>query len=258
MKFLDDILASTRVVVQASRLNRPMKDLKNMIRDRQGPRSLKHALSKSKGLQLIAELKQASPSQGLIRIPFDPVEIARLYEAGGAAAISVLTEERFFRGSLNTLGKVRQVVELPLLRKDFIIDEYQVYEARAFEADAILLIAAILDDSRLKDYRALAADLGMDSLVEVHTGKEVEQALRCGADLVGINNRHLETFETDLETTFRLIDEIPDDRIVISESGITSRTDLQRLEKAGADAVLIGEAFMKSPDIAAKIRELMG
>ncbi|HLG42919.1 MAG TPA: indole-3-glycerol phosphate synthase TrpC [Planctomycetota bacterium] len=258
MTFLDDILASTREAVRASRLNRPSADLKRRIRDREKPRPFAAALSEGSGPRLIAELKQASPSQGILRTRFDPVEIARIYEDEGAAALSVLTEERFFRGSLDNLERVRAAVKRPLLRKDFIIDEYQVYESRAFDADAVLLIAAILDDSRLKDFRMLAADLGMDSLVEVHTEAETERALRAGAGLVGINNRDLATFKTDLETTFRLIRGVPEDWIVVSESGIARRADVERLKEAGVDAVLIGETFMKSPDIRGKIRELFG
>jgi indole-3-glycerol phosphate synthase len=254
--FLEDILASTREAVRSARLQRPPADLKSRIRDREGARDFYGALSNGTGLKLIAEIKQASPSQGLLREKFDPAGIARIYEEEGAAAISVLTEERFFKGSLDHLQIVRGAVKRPLLRKDFVIDEYQVYEARAFDADAVLLIAAILDDSRLNDFQSLARDLGMESLVEVHTEAERDRALGAGARMIGINNRDLATFKTDLETTLRLIQGIPDDRIVVSESGIAQRRDLDRLMEVEADAVLIGEAFMKSPDIRARIREL--
>lgn len=258
MTFLDEIVASTREAVRSSKLNRPLADLKRRIKDRETPRGFADSLSKSSGLKLIAELKQASPSQGRLRERFDPAEIARIYAEEGAAAISVLTEERFFRGSLDYLGQVRAVVNCPLLRKDFLLDEYQIYEARAFDADAVLLIAAILDDGRLKDFQSLAFDLGMDSLVEVHTEAEVDRALRAGARLIGINNRDLATFKTDLETTVRLIRGIPDDRFVVSESGISQRKDIDRLMEAEVDAVLIGETFMKSTDVRAKVRELLG
>ncbi|MEK6683866.1 MAG: indole-3-glycerol phosphate synthase TrpC [Nitrospirota bacterium] len=258
MTFLDDILASTREAVRSSKLNRPSADLKRRIKDREAPRDFAESLSTNAGLKLIAELKQASPSQGRLRERFDPAEIARIYEAEGAAAISVLTEERFFLGSLDDLDLVRKAVNCPLLRKDFLIDEYQLYEARAFDADAVLLIAAILSDSRLKGFQALARDLGMEALVEVHTEAEVDRALQAGARLIGINNRDLATFKTDLATTFRLIRGIPDDRLVVSESGIAQRKDVERLIEAEADAVLIGEAFMKSSDIRAKIRDLFG
>ncbi|MBI3995772.1 MAG: indole-3-glycerol phosphate synthase TrpC, partial [Nitrospirae bacterium] len=249
---------STREAVRSSKLRRPSADLKRRIKDREAPRDFAGSLSSNAGLKLIAELKQASPSQGLLRDRFDPAGIARIYEEEGATAVSVLTEERFFRGSLEYLSIVRKAVSRPLLRKDFVLDEYQVYEARAFDADAVLLIAAILDDNRLSDFQALAGDLGMNALVEVHTEEEVDRALRAGAGLIGINNRDLTTFKTDLKTTFRLIRGIPDDRIVVSESGIARSKDVERLIEAEADAVLIGETFMKSPDIRGKIRELFG
>lgn len=258
MTFLEEIVASTREAVRSSKLNRPAADLKRRIKDRETPRGFADSLSKGPGLKLIAELKQASPSQGRLRERFDPAGIARIFEEEGAAAISVLTEERFFLGSLDDLGRVRKASTRPLLRKDFLIDEYQVYEARAFDADAVLLIAAILDDSRLKDFQSLARDLGMDSLVEVHTEAEVDRALRADARLIGINNRDLATFKTDLATTFRLVRGIPDDRLVVSESGISQRKDIDRLMEAQVDAVLIGETFMKSSDIRAKIREILG
>ncbi len=258
MKFLDDILASTREAVRSSKLNRPLADLKRRIKDRETPRGFAASLSKGPGLKLIAELKRASPSKGRLRDPFDPVEIARIYAEEGAAAMSVLTEERFFKGSLEDLVRVRAAVTSPLLRKDFLLDEHQIYEARAFDADAVLLIAAILDDGRLKDFQSLSSDLGMDSLVEVHTEAEVDRALSAGARLIGINNRDLATFKTDLETTFRLIRGIPDDRLVVSESGIARRQDIERLSEADLDAVLIGETFMTSSDIRAKVRELLG
>lgn len=258
MTFLDDILRSTQEAVLRSKRNRPLADLKHRIRDGEKPQPFAASLSKGPSLKLIAELKRASPSQGLLRNPFNPADIARIYEEEGAAALSVLTEEQFFQGSIGHLKSVRNAVKRPLLRKDFLINEYQVYEARAFGADAVLLIAAILDDSRLEDFQALAADLTMDSLVEVHTEAEVERVLRIGARLIGINNRDLATFKTDLETTFRLTREIPEDRVVVSESGIARREDVERLREAEVDAALIGEAFLKSPDIRVKIRELFG
>jgi indole-3-glycerol phosphate synthase len=258
MTFLDEILASTRETVRSSKRNRPLGDLRRRIKDREAPRDFSRSLSEGPGLKLIAEVKQASPSQGVLRDRFDPAEIARIYEEEGAAAVSVLTEERFFQGSLEDLVRVRGAVRRPLLRKDFVIDEYQIYEARAFDADAVLLIAALLDDNRLKDFDALASDLGMASLVEVHVESEVERAVRAGTRVIGINNRDLSTFKTDLQTTFRLMGGIPDDRWVVSESGIAQRKDIERLLEAEADAVLIGETFMKSSDIRSKIRELFG
>jgi indole-3-glycerol phosphate synthase len=258
MTFLEEILSSTRAAVQSAKRGSTLSELKKRVRDREPPRGFAEALSDGTDLKLIAEVKQASPSRGVLRHPFDPVEIARIYEEEGAAAVSILTEERYFRGSLEHLSRVRSVIKIPMLRKDFVIDEYQVYEARVFDADAVLLIAAILDDSRLKDYQALAWELGMAGLVEVHTELEKERALRAGARIIGINNRDLSTFKTDLETTFRLIRDIPDDRIVISESGISERKDVERIREAGTDAVLIGESFITSADIRVKIQGLFG
>jgi indole-3-glycerol phosphate synthase len=258
MTFLEEILSSTRDSVQSAKRGSTLSELKKRARDREPPRGFAVALSNGTDLKLIAEVKQASPSRGVLRHPFDPVEIARIYEEEGAAAVSILTEERFFRGSLEHLRRVRGVIKLPLLRKDFVIDEYQVYEARVFDADAVLLIAAILDDSRLKDYQSLAWELGMAGLVEVHTELEKERALGAGARIIGINNRDLSTFKTDLETTFRLIRDIPDDRIVISESGIADRKDVERIRESGTDAVLIGESLITSPDIRLKIQGLFG
>jgi indole-3-glycerol phosphate synthase len=256
--FLTDILASTREAVLSAKRRRPVKEIKQQARDAEPPRDFGDSVSALAGLKLIAEIKKASPSQGVLRRDFNPVDIARRYEEHGASALSVLTEERFFLGRLSYLEEVRKNVGLPLLRKDFIIDEYQVHEARAFGADAVLLIAAILEDARLKDYGDLASDLGMASLIEVHTPEERDRALTTGGRLIGINNRDLNTFKTDLDTTFKLLEEIPDDCVVVSESGVATRKDIERLREAGLDAVLIGETFMKAPDIGDKIRELFG
>lgn len=258
MNFLDNILLSTREAVRAKKLSQPLSDLKRKIRDLEPPRNFQQAVSPPKGerIRLIAEIKQASPSQGLLRRDFKPVEIARIYEEEGASALSILTEERFFLGRLEHIRQIRAASKLPLLRKDFLMDEYQIFQARAYEADAVLLIAALLDDCQLKGFGEVAEGLGMVCLVEVHTEAEVERALAIGAKLIGINNRDLKTFATDLEITFTLKKRIPDDRIVISESGIATPKDIKRLETAGLDAVLIGETFMRSPDIRAKIREL--
>ncbi len=256
MNFLEEILQSTLERIQSSRRARPLADLKRMIRDREKPRPFGPLLERGSRPALVAELKWASPSRGLLRPTYHPVDLARVYEEEGAAAISILTEERFFKGSLDHLGAVRRAVGRPLLRKDFLIEEYQVYESRAFEADAVLLIAGILDDSRLAGFRALAGDLGMDHLIEVHDESELERAIGIGAGTIGINNRDLKTFKTDLGTTLRLITRIPDDRIVVSESGIAAPPDIDRLMEAGVDAVLIGEIFMKSPDVRARVREM--
>jgi len=207
---------------------------------------------------LIAELKKASPSRGLIREDFDPVELARIYEARGAACISVLTEQDFFQGSLEVLRQVRGTVRRPLLRKDFLFDFYQLVEARVYGADAVLLMASVLDPKRLTDLFLRAQDLELDALVEVHDERELDQALACGARLIGVNNRNLKTLEIDIENTFRLLSRVPEDRIVVTESGIVSRADVERFGGTRVRAMLVGTTIMKSPDVGGKIDELLG
>jgi len=209
-------------------------------------------------IRVIAEVKKASPSKGVIRADFDPVAIARAYASGGAAALSVLTDRDYFQGSLDYLDSVRKAVDLPLLRKDFTIDPYHVYEARRHGADAVLLIAAVLDDGELSDLLALADRLGMAALVEAHTEAELERGLKAGARIVGINNRDLATFDTTLETTYRLLAGIPADVAKVSESGIETREQVARLEAAGLDAVLVGESLMRRPDVGAALSALLG
>ncbi|MGP8201345.1 MAG: indole-3-glycerol phosphate synthase TrpC [Limisphaerales bacterium] len=206
---------------------------------------------------LIAEIKKASPSAGIIRPDFDPARIAREYEAAGASCISVLTDEKFFQGSADHLRQVRAAVKLPLLRKDFIIDERQVLEAAEMGADAILLIVRILDDTALKHLHALASGAGLAALVEVHDEAELDRALAVGARLIGVNNRDLDTFKVDLGTTERLAAKIGTGALLVAESGIHTRADVARLQRAGAGAILVGEALLKNPaGIAAKISEL--
>lgn len=207
---------------------------------------------------LIAEIKRASPSRGWLRPDLDPAALAQAYAQSGAAAISVLTEPAFFRGSLADLASVRGAVELPVLCKDFILDPYQVYEARAWGADAILLIVAALGLPELKALLELARGLGMSALVEVHQAEEVERALAAGASLIGINNRNLVDFGVDLNTSLRLRPLIPPDIPVVSESGIRTAQDVQHLKAAGVNAILVGEALVTSPDPGAKIKELLG
>lgn len=214
--------------------------------------------SRRRGVKLIAEIKQASPSKGLLRSNFNPSEIALVYQENGASAISVLTDERFFKGRLSHIEEVRKAVKLPILRKDFIIDTYQIYETRARGADAVLLIAALLGREELEHLMGLAHGLGLSCLVEVHTEKELGKVLGTRATLIGINNRDLDTFKVDLETTLRLMPLITRDRTVVSESGINSRADVLRLQEAGVDAILVGEALMRSQDAGEKIRELLG
>lgn len=238
----------------------PLTELKAVIGelDKTRPFGDEVKRSGSPRLKLIAELKKASPSKGLIREDFNPEKIISIYDKKGVAAISVLTEERYFQGSISYLKSARRATLKPLLRKDFIFDDYQIYEARAFGADAVLLIAAALEKPRLQDLMGLANELSLDCLVEVRDLKELDAALCCGAEIVGINNRDLTTLKIDLKTTFDLLKDIPPGKIVVSESGIETRADVEALEKTGVDAVLIGTVFMKAVDIGLKIDELMG
>ena len=212
---------------------------------------------KSDHIRIIAEVKQSSPSRGMLRPNFDPIELAQIYAEGGAAAISVLTETNYFMGSIEHLAAISKVVQLPLLRKDFIFDPYQVYESRAYGADALLLIAAILSQRQLKELVSLSHSLGLRCLVEVHNEGEVERAVLSEAEIIGINNRDLNTFAVDINTTRRLRPLIPKEKIVVSESGIRSRSDMEKLRKWRVDAALVGEALVTAGDVMAKMRELL-
>lgn len=248
--------------VAAARAVTPVAELKSRIADLEDqPRGFERALRDavaSGWTAIIAEVKKGSPSKGLIREEFDPLEIAEIYQANGAACLSVLTDEHFFMGHLRFLGLIRETVSLPLLRKDFIVDPYQIYEARAAGADAILLIAASLDLEQLKEFYALARELHLDVLLEVHNEAETEAALKTDCPVIGVNNRNLRTFVTDLDTTARLARMLPSDRLLVAESGINTREDIQRLTVAGANAFLVGESLMREADIGAKLRELGG
>lgn len=229
--------------------------------DREFTRALVHPRRGS--VALIAEVKKASPSAGVICPNFDPVRIAREYEAAGASCLSVLTDQKFFQGSLEYLKQIRQAVRLPLLRKDFIIDERQIREAIDWGADAILLIVAILTDEQLRTFHDLAVEVGLAALVEVHDETELERALAVGARLIGVNNRDLKTFKVDLATTERLAQKLRaasggPERLLVAESGIHTRADVERVTKAGAQAILVGESLMKHGDIAGKAAELFG
>ena len=206
---------------------------------------------------VIAEIKRASPSKGLLCANFDPATIAAQYQAGGAAALSVLTDERFFQGSMSHLESARSAVELPVLRKDFTIDEFHIVEAAAHGADAVLLIAAILSAAEMRGYRELAASLGMAAIVEVHSDHELDAALESGAEIIGVNNRDLHSFEVTVETSLRLAGKIPEGVVKVSESGISSGDDVRRLVEAGYNAVLVGEHLMRSADPAAALRSLL-
>lgn len=215
---------------------------------------------RGEGIQLIAEVKKASPSRGLLCQDFDPLRLAQTYADNGAAAISVLTEEKYFQGSLEHLAAIKGMLnqrEIPLLRKDFIFDPYQVYESRAYGADALLLIVAILSNEQLQELLSLSHSLGLQCLVEVHNEAELEAALLNGAKIIGINNRDLGTFTIDLDVTKRLRPLVPSDKIVVSESGIKSRADVQMLREWGVDAILVGEALVVADDVAAKMREFL-
>ena len=256
---LDQIVADNRLELEDKKRRVPLEKLKRVALEQSLPLDFASALCGNR-IQLIAEIKRASPSRGIIRPDFNPVEIAQTYAGNGASAISVLTETRYFKGSLSHLRDIRKALgnkRFPLLRKDFICDPYQVYESRAYGADSLLLIVAILKPEKLEELLGLSHELGMSCLVEVHNGAELEIALKSGARIIGINNRDLKTFSVDLTVTQRLRPLIPEDRIVVSESGINDRNDIQKLKKWSVDAVLIGEALMSAPDIAAKMKELL-
>jgi indole-3-glycerol phosphate synthase len=251
--YLDTILASTRATVAAAKVRAPMATLERRAAAHQ-PRGWAAALRRraATGPAVIAEIKKASPSKGLIRRNFDVAWLARRYREGGAAALSVLTDAPFFQGSLCKLRIASKAIELPCLRKDFTVDEYQIVEARAHHGDAILLIAAALTDAELKRFSRTARGLELDVLVEVHTGEELDRALNAlgetGADAIGVNNRNLQTFETNLETSLELLGGIPASVVRVAESGISNSDDLIRLRAAGFDAFLIGESLMRQPD----------
>ena len=255
---LDDIVAYKREELALQKRQVALGQLQDLPLFHSQPPGFFQTLSAWNGRTIIAEVKKASPSKGVIRQDFDPLALARIYESSGAAAISVLTEKKFFQGSLEYLKQIRQQVALPLLRKDFVFDDYQVYEARAYGASAILLIVAILEDARLHDLMHLAQTLGIDCLVEVHDEAECERALAYGASLLGINNRDLRTFHTTIETTERLMQILPSDVLVVSESGLSTRHQLDRLEAQGVRAFLIGETFMAAPDPGEPLRSLLG
>jgi indole-3-glycerol phosphate synthase len=255
LSILDRIVAVKRAEIAAATKSLPLSKLEARAHAAPAVRDFVSAL-KSKIPAVIAEIKRASPSKGLLREPFVPAEIAASYEAGGAACLSVLTDREFFRGSPEDLQAARAACGLPVLRKDFIIDSYQVLEARAMGADCILLIAACLALREMRELEALAAKLGMAVLVEVHDAAELDLALQLRTPLVGVNNRDLRTFHTRLETTLELLQYMPEDRIVITESGVAARDDVERLRRHGVNAFLVGEAFMRAPDPGQALRAL--
>jgi len=253
---LDEIIAKKKKELGQRKKILPLACLKECIAQQSPPLDFAFAL-KGKHVGLIAEVKQASPSRGLLCTSFNPTEMAITYAQGGANAISVLTEVNYFKGSIDYLAAIRKVVKLPLLRKDFIFDPYQLYESRAYGADALLLIVAILSQEQLKELISISHSLGLKCLVEVHNEAEVERALISGAEIIGINNRDLNTFAVDINTTHQLRPLIPRGRIVVSESGIRSRNDIKKLMGGGVDAVLIGEALVTASRSLPKMKELM-
>jgi len=253
---LDKILEHKKQEVAHLKTVLPLGELKRRVEDLPHGRDFHKALL-GKGVQVIAEIKKASPVHGVIRPIFEPSLLAQAYTRGGAAAISVLTEKQFFQGSLDYLQQVRGSTPLPLLRKDFLVDKYQIYESRLWGADAVLLIVAALSISELEEYLGIARELGLSALVEVHNEEEVKTALEAGAEIIGINNRDLRTLRVNLETTLRLRPFIPEGHLVVSESGINTRADVEFLAGAGIDAVLVGTALMNAGDVEAKLRELI-
>ncbi|HEY7542126.1 MAG TPA: indole-3-glycerol phosphate synthase TrpC [Methylomirabilota bacterium] len=257
MSVLDEIVANTRAEVARRKSAVPRASLERQCDAAAPTRDFEGALRGGAGsVRLIAEVKKASPSRGVLSSDLDPVALATTYATGGAHAISVLTDEKYFRGSLDDLRAVRAAVGVPLLRKDFTVDEYQLWESRAAGADAVLLIVAVLEPARLAELATAAKGLGLAALVECHTAAELDQALAAGSRIIGINNRDLATFETRITTTLELLPLIPPGPIVVSESGFFTAADVRPVVIAGAHAILVGEGLVRAPDVPAKIREL--
>lgn len=253
---LDDILAAKRLEIEAAKQRLPLDELRRRVEVRQTRRPFKAALQHAKRPALIAELKRKSPSRGMLRDRFDPVRLAQELQEAGAAALSVLTDEPFFGGHVDFLRDAHQFTDIPALRKDFILEPYQVYEAVYYEADAILLIVGVLNDSELRQLLTAARQVHVEAIVEVHDEPQLARALAVGADLIGINHRDLRTFTMQPDTTARLVPKVPTGPLVIAESGVQTRDDVQRLQALGVAAVLVGEALMTAPDVGAKVREL--
>jgi indole-3-glycerol phosphate synthase len=253
---LGRIIDARRASIAHRRRVLPEPVLKMAVKSAKPPRDFAAALSRPQ-VNIISELKKASPSRGLLREEFHPIQLAKGFELAGAAALSVLTEEEFFQGSAKDLRDARKACEIPVLRKDFIVDAWQVWEARAIDADSFLLIVAALSDAALAELLALGRELGMEALIEVHTRAELDRALALGARIIGVNNRDLKTLEVKLETSFALVGEIPDDCIAVCESGIRDGAEIERLRAAGFDAFLIGEHLMTQADPAAALSELI-
>ncbi len=255
---LDKIVATKRGEVERAKAALPEVELRARLADAPLVRNFFTPLAAGGPIKLIAEVKKASPSAGVIRADFDPVSIARTYEAHGAACISVLTDEAYFQGRIEYLRQIRLAVGLPVLRKDFILDTYQVVEARAAGADAVLLIAECLDDCNLRKLFNETCELGMTPLVELYQPENLQRAFDAGATLIGVNNRDLHTFKVDLEHTIRMRERVPDQCVLVGESGIKTHDDVRRLEGAGVDAILVGESLMREPDVGTAVDRLLG
>lgn len=255
---LDKIVATTRQTIAADKASVSPERLAAEVKDAPPARDFHAALAAGTEVRLIAEVKRASPSAGLIREDFDPVEIAKIYASSGAACISVLTDKPFFQGDLDFLRQIRKQVDVPLLRKDFIVDPYQLLQARAAGADCVLLIAECLSPDELKRLHDEAVGMGLQTLIELYDVENLDAVLATGTRLVGVNNRDLRTFKTDLRHTLRLREMIPSDRLVVGESGIATRDDVRLLAGGGVKAILVGESLMRKPDIAAAVKALVG
>ena len=255
---LDQIVATKLREITAAKQARPEAELLAAVRSAPPVRDFFAALAAPGPIKLIAEVKKASPSKGVIRADFEPVEIAQIYEQHGATCLSVLTDEHYFQGNLDYLRRIRAAVSLPLLRKDFILDPYQLLEARAAGADAVLLIAECLDDCNLRSLHNRALELGLTPLVELYEPTNLPRVAAAGATLIGINNRDLRTFEVDLGHTLRLRSQISDDCVLVGESGIETRADAERLQSGGVDAMLVGESLMREPDMGRAVDRLLG
>jgi indole-3-glycerol phosphate synthase len=256
---LSQIIEEKRQSLQEAKRALPLEKIKQELSNKRTQRrNFKNAISHPHDINIIAEIKRASPTRGVIRSDFNPIKIAEEYQISGAAAISVLTEERYFQGSLKYMKAVKDVSTLPVLRKDFILEEYQIYESALYEADAILLIADILSKEEISKFSLLAKEMDMSVLCEIHKEEDLEKAISAKAEIIGINNRDLHTFKLNIDTTQNLIGLIPKGKIVVSESGIRSRADVLFLKSLGINAVLVGEVFMEAEDIGKKVREFAG
>lgn len=254
---LDDIIAHKKEELVASKERISLSELENKVKDVPKPIDVIDRHNNMSGVKIIAEIKKASPSKGIIREDFDHVNIAKSYEEAGAFALSVLTDEKYFQGKLSYLNDIKKVVSIPLLRKDFTIDPYQIYEARSYGADIILLIVSALELSQIKEFRQVAESLGMNAIVEVHSEVELETALKAESNIIGINNRDLKTFNVSLKVSKRLSSLVPEGKIVIAESGISSRQDIDELLDSGVETFLVGESFMRADKPGEKLKALL-